>query len=73
MKIYKFRWYDENGLPVFKTFAVPNNGGILIGSDCDGRKVFEGDLIQGEDGKIGHASLDAQTFINRFKLVENAR
>ena len=73
MKIYKFRWYDENGLPVFKVFDVPDNAGMLIGNDCDGRKVFEGDLIQGEDGKIGHASLDAQTFINRFKLVENAQ
>ena len=68
MKIYKFRWY-ENGTPLYKSFAFPNNTGRLIGCGSDGKKIFEGDKIQGADGKIGSAKLEAQSFIDCFKLV----
>lgn len=39
MKIFKFCWHDENGLPVFKEFEAPDNETVLRERDCSFEKV----------------------------------
>ena len=70
VKKFKFRWFDKAGNSICETFTLPGNAAMLIGTDCDGREVYEGDKVMGEDGKIGSAKLEAQEFIGTFKLVE---
>lgn len=69
-KKFKFRWFDKAGNPIREVFTLPDNAVMLIGVDCDGREVYEGDKVMGKDGKIGSASLLMRDFIGEFKLVE---
>lgn len=69
-KKFKFRWFDKAGNPIREVFILPDNAAMLIGVDCAGREVYEGDKVMGKDGKIGSATLNAREIIGEFKLVE---
>lgn len=70
MKIFKFRWHDENGLPVFKEIELPDDAVVCRGHDYSGREVYEGDEICGQDLKHGHVKPIEKTVLKHFAVID---
>lgn len=68
MRTFKFR-YTQSGATKFKELELPDDAVILRGHDYDGREIYEGDEICGQDLKTGRVHFIDKPVLKHFALI----